>query len=236
MACDTCSVRNRSLCGVLSPGELARLNAISVRRSYRAHDLIFNDSDEPEVFGNILSGVVKLSKIMPDGRHQIVGLQFASDFLGRPFAKRHPFFAEAATQVELCCFRTRDFEQLMREIPDLEHRMFKTTLDELDAARDWMLLLGRKSAEERTASFLALIAKRYASLGCSHSNDNALAFDLPLTRGEIADYLGLTIETVSRQFTRLKARGLINTISNRTLEVPDIDALTEVAGESVDFD
>lgn len=233
-ACETCAVRHKALCGALSGDEIKRINALAFRRRFQAGELILNDSEVPEFFGNIISGVVKLSKVTHDGRQQIVGLQFASDFIGRPFAARNPFFAEAASEVELCCFRKKQFEALVREIPDLEHRMFQHTLDELDAARAWMVLLGRKSAEERIASFIVLIVDRVQQIGCSPEigMQEDVEAELPLTRAEIADYLGLTIETVSRQFTRLKSRGLIDAVRGRHILVRNVAALRDASGEA----
>jgi len=93
-----------------------------------------------------------------------------------------------------------------------------------------MLLLGRKSAEEKVSSFLLMIAERAPNIGCSHSDEvNFVQFELPLTRADIADYLGLTIETVSRQITRLKTAGIITMKGNREITVPDVDLLKQVA-------
>jgi CRP/FNR family transcriptional regulator len=175
--------------------------------------------------------VVKLTKSLADGRQQIVGLQFASDFIGRPFRAHSPYFAEAATDVELCTFPRAPFESLVREFPGLEHRLFEHTLDELDAAQEWMLLLGRKTAEERVASLLLMIAKRMSAVGCSSAAAglNFVEFDLPLTRTDIADHLGLTIETVSRQITRLRGMNLIKLKGARRIVVPDLSALESIA-------
>ena len=120
---------------------------------------------------------------------------------------------------------------MLKKFPDLEHRLFERTLDELDAAREWMLLLGRKSAEEKVASFLLMLAKRAGIIGCAHSAEQSEArFVLPITRADMADYLGLTIETVSRQITRLKVAGAVRVVDQRTFMVPDTDRLADVAG------
>ena len=118
--------------------------------------------------------------------------------------------------------------------PGLEHRLFENTLNELDAAREWMFVLGRKSAQEKVASFLHLIAKRQPLIGCSHAENNpdgpnAARFDLPLTRADIADFLGLTIETVSRQLSNLKRKGTIKLLSGREVLVPDLRLLKSMA-------
>jgi CRP/FNR family transcriptional regulator len=229
-SCEACAVRHKALCGALSNDELTKLNAIARNRKLEAGQTILSDHEAPSYFANIVDGVVKLTKTLADGRQQIVGLQFASDFLGRPFRDQSPYFAEAATDVELCTFPKAQFEGLVREFPGLEHRLFEHTLDELDAAQEWMVLLGRKTAEERVASLLLMVAKRMSAVGCqSASGLNFVEFDLPLTRTDIADHLGLTIETVSRQFTRLRSMGLIKLKGTRTVIVPDISALEDIA-------
>ena len=101
---------------------------------------------------------------------------------------------------------------------------------ELDAARDWMLLLGRKTAEEKVASFLYMLARRSMLTGCVHKNTPGMSgFELPLTRADIADYLGLTIETVSRAFSKLKREGIINIHSAHTVEILRPDDVREMA-------
>jgi CRP/FNR family transcriptional regulator len=118
--------------------------------------------------------------------------------------------------------------------PEIKHHLFERTLDELDAARDWMLLLGRKSAEEKVASFLLMLARRRVFAGCSHQGGLAATqFELSLRRMDMADFLGLTIETISRQLTRLKAAGIIRMIDTRTINVPDVGILAKAAGREV---
>jgi CRP/FNR family transcriptional regulator len=230
--CRTCAVRHKAVCGALDEIELGRLNRIARTRRIRAGQTIFSDSQQPDFFANIISGVIKLTKTLSDGRQQIVGLQFAPDFLGRTFGYASPHIAEAASDVELCCFPSASFEALLKEFPTLEHRLFETTLDELDAAREWMLLLGRKTAQEKLASFLVMIARRAPSIGCAHAAEpDFVQFQLPLSRADIADYVGLTIETVSRHFTRLKADGVIRLASNRDIVVPDVTALARLADQ-----
>jgi CRP/FNR family transcriptional regulator len=230
MTCDTCAVRHRAVCGVLSDEEITRLNAIARFKTFAAGSVILRDHDEPDYFANVVAGVVKLTKTLSDGRQQIVGLQFPSDFLGRPFRQRSPYYAEAANDVTLCTFERNQFERMVKEIPGIERRLFEHTLDELDAAQEWMVLLGRKSATEKVASFLLLVARRSQLVGCGHGGaGEAGRFDLPLSRSEIADYLGLTIETVSRQFTGLKRQAVIQLEGPRTLIVPDIARLEKLA-------
>ncbi len=231
--CDTCAVRHRSVCSALTRPEIERLNGMAHSKLLPPGQIILRDNERPGYFANIISGVVKLTKSLGDGRQQIVGLQFASDFLGRPFRDSSPYNAEAVTDVQLCTFETSQFEKLAKEFRGLEHRLFEHTLDELDAAQEWMLLLGRKSAEEKVASFLLMVARRMNSVGCSIAS-GPVRFELPLARAEIADFLGLTIETVSRQFTKLKVDKFISLDGNRTITVHDIDRLHAIAERNDD--
>ena len=145
--CEHCAVRNGAVCGALKPDEIEHLNRIVRRRTVKPGETILSDEEPADFLANIVSGVIKLTKTLSDGRQQIVGLQFAPDFLGRAYGASHRYFAEAATEVELCCFPRAEFEKLLVIYPDLEHRLFERTLRELDAAREWMVLLGRKTAE-----------------------------------------------------------------------------------------
>ena len=130
-----------------------------------------------------------------DWRLQIVGLQFSPDFIGRVYSGETPYFAEAATKVELCAFPRDGFETMLKRYPGLERRLFENTLDELDSAREWMLLLGRKTATEKVASLLAMIAQRAPNVGCSHTPDqNFASFTLPLTRADNATHASFGIK------------------------------------------
>ena len=225
--CRACRARHNGVCGALNPQELADISRHSrTKTAGHGETLIFDD--EPVYhYANIIRGVVKLSKIMADGRQQIVALQFAPDFLGRPFARESKLTAEAASDVELCVFPKAAFENMMRNSPELEHRLFAQTLVELDEAREWMVTLGRKTAAEKVASFMHLIASH---IDPAQSGEESVSFDLPLTRADIADFLGLTIETVSRQITKLRKGGLIEVHNNREITVPDPAALRRAAG------
>lgn len=230
--CDHCPVRHQAVCGSLDDTQAKKLSQIAHRRKVMAGQTIISDAEPVDFFANVISGAVKLTKTLPDGRQQIVGLLFAPDFLGRAYSRSNPYTAEAATDVEICTFPNIAFERLVGEYPGLQQRLFQHTLDELDAARDWMLLLGRKTAEEKVASFLYMLARRSLMVGCSHTaKPLAASFELPLTRADMADFLGLTIETVSRQLTRMKTSNVIRLSTNRLIMVPDIARLARVAGQ-----
>lgn len=229
LRCDTCGVRHKAACGALSQAEVFRLNEIAHHKFLPPGQMILSDHSEMNFFANIISGVVKLTKNLADGRQQIVGLQFPSDFLGRPFRTESPYNAEAVTEVHLCTYNKAQFERLVKEFEGFEHRLFQNTLDELDASREWMLLLGRKSATEKIASFLLMVSKRMEMVGCKGAvNPSQPSFTLPLSRAEIADFLGLTIETVSRQISNLKAQKIIGLQGNRVLTILDLPRLVQL--------
>lgn len=229
MLCASCEARHRGICGALASDELLTLAKTAKRQAAKAGQELIGEAESIGHYSNVLTGVVKLTKTLSDGRQQIVGLQFAPDFLGRPFREESAVAAVAATDVKLCSFPRRALEQMMAEQPHLEHRLLQQTLKELDQARDWMVTLGRKTAAEKIASFLLMIARNIDPTDASGNRGGS--FDLPLSRAEIADFLGLTIETVSRQFTRLRSDGVIRIEQSRHVIVDDLDRLAARAGE-----
>lgn len=226
--CRACEARHRGVCGALEPDQLVTLARTSSKHKVESGSELVGDAEAIDSYSNILSGVVKMTKTLSDGRQQIVGLQFAPDFLGRPFKAESAINAEAATGVSLCSFPKAAIERMMKQSPGLEHRLFQQALKELDEARDWMVTLGRKTASEKVASFLLMIA-RYID-PAADPRAGAATFDLPLTRADIADFLGLTIETVSRQFTKLRTEGVIRIENNRHVVVENISRLEARTG------
>jgi len=186
-----------------------------------------------EFVGSVVRGVASLTQAMEDGRTQMVGLLLPSDFVGRPGRESAAYDVVATTDLVMCCFRKKPFEDMMMRTPHIAQRLLEMTLDELDAAREWMLVLGRKTAREKIASLLSIIARRDATLNLA-GVEGPLEFDLPLTREAMADYLGLTLETVNRQVNALKRDGVIDLVGKRHVIVPDFDRLSEEAGDDSD--
>lgn len=228
--CSACPIRHRAVCSYCGPAELAELDEFKFYRNFEPGQEIVGEGEITTTLGSVVSGVVALHKSMDDGRRQIVGLLFASDFIGRPLRPAAPYDAVAVTQVRMCLFRRTRFEEILMGNPALERRLLEMTLDELDAARDWMLLLGRKSAREKVGSFLMILARRAAQLA-KRSVRAPVPFAIPLSRESIAEYLGLTVETVSRQMTALRKDGVIELHGARSAVVTDLPALATLAGE-----
>jgi CRP/FNR family transcriptional regulator, anaerobic regulatory protein len=231
--CSECPIRHRAVCARCDTDELVLLEHIKYYRSFQAGQPIIWAGDRMEFVGSVVSGIATLTQTMEDGRRQMVGLLLPSDFVGRPGRATAAFDVTATTDLVMCCFRKKPFEDLMSSTPHIAQRLLEMTLDELDAAREWMLLLGRKTAREKIASLVLIIARRDAALYLRRGGGKT-AIDLPLTREEMADYLGLTLETVSRQISALRKDGVIELEGNRHVRIPDMDRLMEEAGDDSD--
>lgn len=189
------------------------------------------EGEDAVLVANVVDGVMKLSSQTADGKEQILGLVFASDFLGRPYGQTTPYGAQALTSTQICVFPRAEFDRFAREHPRLEHKLLERTLTELDRTRRWMLLLGRMNAEQKLASFLLETAERLAPPELTPLSDGTPhVLTLPLSRQQIADILGLTIETISRQFTKLKNEGLIEVLGRRQFAILQPAALEGRAG------
>lgn len=231
--CDECPIRHRAVCAQCEKDELEALETIKYYRSFEAGQTIIWSGDPMNFVGSVVSGIASLTQTMEDGRTQMVGLLLPSDFVGRPGRETAAYDVLATTDLVMCCFRKKPFEELMAKTPHIAHRLLQMTLDELDAAREWMLVLGRKTAREKIASLLSIIARRDASIQ-PKSTSGPIVFDLPLTREAMADYLGLTLETVSRQISALKKDQIILLEGKRHVTIPDIGRLMEEAGDDTD--
>lgn len=226
IVCAECAVRDQALCSTLSDTELARLNAISRRQSVAKGSTVMWAGDESVVCGNVLSGVLKMTASTADGREQIVGLLYAPAFVGQPQPGELPFSITALTDSELCIFPRGSFQALLDEHLKMERLLLRRTMSALDEARLRMLLLSRGTAEEKVAGFLLEMLDRFGDADAG-ATDRPTTIELPLARGQIADVLGLTIETVSRQMTNLRTAGIVALPGGRTVTVLDRERLHE---------
>lgn len=230
--CSMCVIRHRGICGSLTEEELLEFRKIASRRTYEPGERIMCSDDQTKFFAGISSGAVKITKILVDGRQQVVGLLLPSDSLISNFGNSNPYFAEAATKVELCRYSDVGFIRMLDQFSGLKQRLMEQTLGDLDAARDWMVLLGRKTAEEKVASLLHMLVMRSNVHRPEDSAEHRqMIFELHLKRDEIADFLGLTLETVCRQIKTLRKKGIIQMFGVRRFSILDTDALSEIAGQ-----
>ncbi|GBQ64045.1 cAMP-binding transcriptional regulator [Ameyamaea chiangmaiensis NBRC 103196] len=218
--CSRCGARKASVCNAIGDPDLDRLAASVVHMTVPPGCSFIEDGAEATDFFNITSGTAKLFKLLPDGRRQITGFATAGHFLGLAVGDHYAFGAEAIDTVHLCRFSRPRMTRLMDDFPRLERRLLEEASNELVVAQNQMLLLGRKTARERVATFL-LERLRNAE------EDDVLV--LPMTRTDIADYLGLTIETVSRTLSALRKEGLIADAGSHNLRLLDADRLADIA-------
>ena len=205
--------------------EAARLLPVNPVQRRPAGDALFSEGDKADTVYEVMSGMVRLYKLLPDGRRQVTGFLTAGQLLGLAPEGACVFSAEAITEVSVVTYPRDAFERLIDEVPGFARRLLAVTSHELRAAQDQMVLLGRKTAAEKLASFLLLIGVRQSA-----GQDE---IDVPMTRGDIADYLGLTVETVSRTMTRLRQDGLIALPTPARVVVLDRESLENLAsGES----
>jgi CRP/FNR family transcriptional regulator len=225
--CQDCNVRDHGICAVLTATELRQLARSARHTRHDPGDPLLDERGTITSYANVTDGVVKLSRLLSDGRQQVVGLQFAPDLLGRLFASEHTVTVEAASAVDLCRVPKAVLEGVVAGSADLKQRLLHQSLQDLDDARDWMVTLGRKDAQQRVASLLLLVARRS---GAAAGDADRVVFELPLTRADMADFLGITLETVSRQLSKLRHAGVIEIVNHRHVTVPDLARLGARAG------
>jgi len=212
------------------PGQHARswacdpFDAIARRRGKPAKSVLFEEGAPADCIVRLVTGAVLLSKSLTDGRRQVIGIAMPGDFLGLFMADAHGFTATALTTVEFCRFDRKQFFALVDENPRLGRQLFSATTNQLTLAQEHMVLLGRRNAEEKVASFLLRLRDQWARVRTASAR-----VDLPLTRQDIGDYLGLTLETVSRVVSRLARRKLIAVIPDG-VRILDLEALGELSG------
>ena len=223
--CAACSVRGMTICAPLDSQELAQVSAIMNSVELQAGEPLFDEGEEAGHVYNVTSGTIKVYKLLPDGRRQVTGFLFAGDFLGLAKQDTYAFSAEAVTPCTLCRFSRHKLEDLMQRLPKIQQRLLGIAGNELAAAQEQMLLLGRKTAREKIASFLLMLAKRARQRGQVED-----PVSVPMSRTDIGDYLGLTTETVSRTFTQLKQDGIIQLLPSHQVSLAGRETLEDIAG------
>lgn len=221
--CAACRVRSVSICAALDAGELDLLEALAADADFAAKAAIAMQGDPATHVYNITEGTVRLYRLLADGRRQIIGFLLPGDFMGLALSDRYAFSADAVEPVAACRFDRAAFTQLVDDKPHLLRRLHEAATHELSLAQDHMVLLGRRTAEEKVAAFLVALRERLCRLG-----RRGVTLALPMTRQDIADYLGLTLETVSRTFSKL-ARDRVILIVPDGVRVLDRDRLQAIA-------
>lgn len=198
---------------------LASLGTIS---RFDRNTTIFSEGDDAGYSYKVITGAVRLSKIMSDGRRQIAEFALPGDFFGINWLEEYALTAETLNDVTVVRFGRGRLVQLGDENREARAEIFSTLRHDLWAAQNHLVILGRQSALERVASFLVQLIERNRSI-------NKITIDLPMTRLDIADYLGLTIETVCRMLAKLKKSAIIGIPNRHTITVRNVAALRRAA-------
>lgn len=212
----------------MSGEELSALGRLTTEVNLEPGQIVFREADESSFLFNVVRGLIRLSKLLPNGKRQITGFLYHGDFLGLTIAGNYPYSAEAIVPTQLCRFSRSGLMQLFEEYPKLEHRLLALASNELIEAQEHIVLLGRKNASEKIATFLLMLSRRFGS-----TTDGTISLDAPMSREDMADYLGLTVESVSRNLSQLRRSRIIRLPEPRHIEILKPERLEEMA-EGVD--
>ena len=229
--CGSWPSRADGICCGLTSDELRLVSGMMRHRHFVAGDQIIHQDDVSELFAVVVSGTIKLTRTLSDGREQIVALLAEADCLGDLFARENHETAQCVTDVVLCCFPRDRFKALLADHPDLKRRLLALALNDLEDTQDWLLTIGRKNAMEKVATFLVwLLKKQHRAQPQFLRVSSETIIELPLSRQEIGDFLGLSLETVSRHMTKLRQAGAIRLDpKGHRVFVEDLDMLERLA-------
>lgn len=222
--CQGCEVRSKALCSALDCKDLKDFKALGWTIRLPAGQTLFHEGDPATRVFTVTRGMLKLYKLLGDGRRHVTGFMMPGDFLGISVDEEHAFTAEALEETQLCWFPRNRFDDFVEDHPSMERELYRTAAHELAAAHRQMLLLARKTAIERLASFLLSLAERL-----EQGSRAANTILLPMSRSDIADYLGLTKETVSRVLSAMRRDGLIRLRAIGEVKLLDRQRLARIA-------
>ncbi len=232
--CGTCDSRHIGVCDALNDDDLQFLAGVARRITFAKGQSLVTEGDPARHFFNINQGTTKLYKDLPDGRRQITGFAGIGDFIGLAAGAHYAFSAETIDTVQLCRFDRVELRTVFARFPAIERRLLAVASHELVIAQEQMLLLGRKTAVERVASFLEIWYQR--GTACRDQPSAAApnpgprhAIDLPMSRLDLADYLGMTVETVSRALAALRKRGVVSIAPDHRISILNAPQLAGIA-------
>jgi CRP/FNR family transcriptional regulator, anaerobic regulatory protein len=224
ISCDGCEARRVGLCAPLDASALSDLAAAGERVSFAPREALFRQGDPARSIFVLRAGAARLTHLLPDGRRAAVGLRFGGDVVGFTPEAEHALGAEALTTVPTCRIGRHELDGLFRQHPGLERHFLDLCARELAATQDHLVALGQFNAEERVAAFFSSLAEAHERRG--HGGP---VFNLPATRGEVGELLGLTLESVSRAVSAFRRRGWLRLHGAHGVELVDRQALVALA-------
>ena len=222
--CATCEIRSYSFCRCLKNDQLNIFSKISSEKEFKNKQTVFLQEEESKNLYNITQGNIKIYKLLRDGRIQIIGFLYPGDFFGSYKKGKYNYSAESIGNVKLCVFKQEVLDNYLEKNMNLAKELLHMTSHELTLAQDRIGVLGKLNANQRMAAFILNISKQRARIGWQ---DNPIS--LPMVRQDIADYLGLTLETVSRELTKLKTSNLIKVLSSSQIYLRDKASLSVIS-------
>lgn len=210
---------------IIRPGnsQVDAFSRLGVHQSFKRRQRVFYEGDEATQHFRVTHGVVRVDKILFDGRRQVLGLVFPGDYFGFSMTGEYLYTAEAVTPCNIVRYKRSQFRSLIAQEPELIDRLAAMAADEIRIARERSLILGSSSPLERAATFLIMLQDR------QEAGEPSNTIKVFLSRQEIGDYLGICMETVSRCFSRMKAYGLIALPDPHRIEILRQDALEDMA-------
>jgi CRP/FNR family transcriptional regulator, anaerobic regulatory protein len=221
--CANCRQRHLSICAAFGEHELVSFDRVVLHKTLPAKTVLFEQGNPADFVFSVSDGTVRLFRLLPDGRRQIIGFAIKGDFLGTAMSEKHDYTAEAVDAIKVCRIPRPAFQTMLDEKPHLLKKLHEIAGREIHTSQDQIVLLGRKNAEERVAAFLLSYRERLARVFTL-----SVHVPLPMSRQDIADYLGLTIETVSRTISKLAREKLVVVVPDG-IRVLDLDRLIQLS-------
>ncbi|WP_435418122.1 Crp/Fnr family transcriptional regulator [Parerythrobacter aurantius] len=226
LACASCPVRDSAACAVLSAEERQALAKAGRTVTLHRGQTLFAAGDESDACATLVAGALKVTAFDRDGEERILALIHPAGFVGEMFQPFAQHDVVALSDSKLCVFSRAEMERALEKYPALARALLRRSQDDLHAARELLELTGKQDAETRLAGLILSLARAASDSPCHP----AKVFELPLSRGEMAQMLGLTIETVSRRLTRFEKDGLITRKGARGIELVDPARLAALVG------
>lgn len=224
LACESCPVRDRAACSALDEGDRAQLARMGRHRDVKRGETVFAAGDDNVACATLVSGALKIASYDAEGVERILSLVHPAGFVGEMFSPMAHYDVVALADSRLCLFTRADYEMALKTFPALATALLRRSSEDLFETRALIGLMGRRSADARVAGLLMAFAKAASDSPCHPAS----RFDLPLTRGEMAGLLGLTIETVSRQLGKLESGGLIEREGARGIVIRNASGLEDL--------
>jgi CRP/FNR family transcriptional regulator, anaerobic regulatory protein len=221
---------------LLPPDLRAELRAISHDRHVPQGTVVVAQGSDAGEVGFIVHGTLAMRKLMPDDHDHVIGLLVPTDIFGRLFDGPSGYDLVALNDTRLIVFERSGFEAIMRRAPEVERIFLVSLLDELDAAREWFMMLSGRKVLERVASFLLILLRRHLKNGLDGAGPGPHVIELPLKRSDLSQYLGIRPESLSRSLHDLQNRGVVRIRDPYVLEILDIRLLAMVSGPDMRLD